>query len=97
VYAVLGKRRARVLKEEMREGTAMFTVHAHMPFAESFGFADELRRKTSGAASPQLVLSHWEALQEVRATALFLLGYAFFLGKGILMLFGNDGTFVDIE
>lgn len=64
VYAVLGKRRARVLKEEMKEGTALFVVHAYLPVAESFGFADDLRRKTSGFASPQLVLSHWEALQE---------------------------------
>lgn len=64
MYGVLGKRRARVLKEEMREGTNMFTVHAYMPVAESFGFTDELRRKTSGAASPQLVLSHWEELSQ---------------------------------
>lgn len=64
MYGVLGKRRARVLKEEMREGSAMFTVHAYMPVAESFGFTDEMRRKTSGAASPQLVLSHWEALPQ---------------------------------
>eukprot|EP00249_Psilotum_nudum_P018904 c27012_g1_i2 orf=142-3336(+) len=64
MYAVLGRRRARVLKEEMREGSAMFTVHAYMPVAESFGFTDELRRKTSGAASPQLILSHWEALMQ---------------------------------
>eukprot|EP00250_Pteridium_aquilinum_P016025 c22901_g1_i1 orf=246-3464(+) len=62
MYGVLGKRRARVLKEEMREGSDMFTVHAYMPVAESFGLTDELRRKTSGAASPQLVLSHWEEL-----------------------------------
>ncbi|KAH7443739.1 hypothetical protein KP509_02G048900 [Ceratopteris richardii] len=62
MYGVLGKRRARVLKEEMREGTDMFTVHAYMPVAESFGLAYELRRKTSGAASPQLVLSHWEEI-----------------------------------
>ncbi|CAM6088803.1 unnamed protein product [Calypogeia fissa] len=64
VYAVLGKRRARVLKEEMKEGTGLFVVHAYLPVAESFGFADDLRRKTSGFASPQLVLSHWEAILE---------------------------------
>lgn len=64
VYGVLGKRRARIAKEEMREGTALFVVHAYMPVSESFGFADELRRKTSGSASPQLVQSHWEALLE---------------------------------
>ncbi|GBG91742.1 hypothetical protein CBR_g53556 [Chara braunii] len=63
-YGVLAKRRARIIREDMREGTAMFTIHAYMPVAESFGFAEELRRKTSGAASPQLVLSHWEAMAE---------------------------------
>ena len=28
VYAVLGRRRARVLREEMREGSDVFSVHA---------------------------------------------------------------------
>ncbi|EXB63373.1 Elongation factor Tu GTP-binding domain-containing protein 1 [Morus notabilis] len=64
MYAVLARRRARVLKEEMQEGSPLFTVHAYVPVSESFGFADELRRWTSGAASALLVLSHWEALPE---------------------------------
>ncbi|XP_058084920.1 uncharacterized protein LOC131232596 [Magnolia sinica] len=64
MYAVLARRRARVLKEEMQEGSALFTVHAYVPVAESFGFADELRRWTSGASSALLVFSHWEALPE---------------------------------
>lgn len=64
MYAVLARRRARVLKEEMQEGSPLFTVHAYVPVSESFGFADELRRWTSGASSALLVLSHWEALSE---------------------------------
>ncbi|KAL2540982.1 Ribosomal protein S5/Elongation factor G/III/V family protein [Abeliophyllum distichum] len=64
MYAVLARRRARVIKEEMQEGSSLFTVHAYVPVAESFGFADELRRKTAGASSALLVLSHWEALSE---------------------------------
>ncbi|KAK1416537.1 hypothetical protein QVD17_32328 [Tagetes erecta] len=64
MYAVLARRRARILKEEMQEGSPLFTVHAYVPVAESFGFADELRRWTSGASSALLVLSHWEALAE---------------------------------
>ena len=64
MYAVLSRRRARVLKEEMRESSPLFTVHAYVPVAESFGFADELRRWTSGASSALLVLSHWEELPE---------------------------------
>ncbi|GAB2293172.1 hypothetical protein Dimus_027380 [Dionaea muscipula] len=64
MYAVLARRRARVVKEEMQEGSPLFTVHAYVPVAESFGFPDELRRWTSGASSALLVLSHWEALSE---------------------------------
>ncbi|XP_009778707.1 uncharacterized protein [Nicotiana sylvestris] len=63
-YSVLNRRRAHVVNEEMQEGSSLFTVHAYVPVAESFGFADELRRKTSGAASALLVLSHWEALPQ---------------------------------
>ncbi|KAK6926486.1 Translation elongation factor EFTu-like, domain 2 [Dillenia turbinata] len=64
MYAVLSRKRARILKEEMQEGSPLFTVHAYLPVAESFGFAEELRKGTSGAASVLLVLSHWEALDE---------------------------------
>uniref|UniRef100_A0A1J3CVT4 Elongation factor-like 1 n=1 Tax=Noccaea caerulescens TaxID=107243 RepID=A0A1J3CVT4_NOCCA len=64
MYAVLSRRRARILKEEMQEGSSMFTVHAYVPVSESFGFADELRKGTSGGASALMVLSHWEMLEE---------------------------------
>lgn len=49
-----------MLQEEMKEGTDVFTVKAVLPVAESFGFADEIRKRTSGLASPQLLFSHWE-------------------------------------
>ncbi|XP_034039966.1 elongation factor-like GTPase 1 isoform X2 [Thalassophryne amazonica] len=62
VYGVLGKREGRVLQEEMKEGTDMFIINAVLPVAESFGFADEIRKRTSGLASPQLVFSHWEVI-----------------------------------
>ncbi|BAB02089.1 elongation factor EF-2 [Arabidopsis thaliana] len=64
MYAVLSRRRARILKEEMQEGSSLFTVHAYVPVSESFGFADELRKGTSGGASALMVLSHWEMLEE---------------------------------
>ncbi|KAJ6815580.1 elongation factor-like GTPase 1 isoform X1 [Iris pallida] len=64
MYAVLARRRARVLKEEMQEGSPLFTVYAYVPVAESFRFADELRRWTSGASSALLVLIYWEVLPE---------------------------------
>ncbi|GAX83661.1 hypothetical protein CEUSTIGMA_g11086.t1 [Chlamydomonas eustigma] len=63
VYAVLGRRRARILSEEMREGSDTFLVHAYLPVEASFGLADEMRRKCSGAASVSLLLSHWERIE----------------------------------
>lgn len=63
VYAVLGRRRARVLREEMREGSDVFSVHAWLPAEASFGFVNEMRARSSGGASVSLLLSHWERLQ----------------------------------
>ena len=64
VYAVLGKREGRVLNEDMKEGTDIFNILSVLPVAESFGFCEEIRKKTSGLASPQLVFSHWEVAKE---------------------------------
>lgn len=50
----------------MKEGTDMFIIKAVLPVAESFGFADEIRKRTSGLASPQLVFSHWEVTAQPR-------------------------------
>ncbi|KAJ1639153.1 hypothetical protein T492DRAFT_939090 [Pavlovales sp. CCMP2436] len=63
MYGVLSKRRARVTREEMIEGTPLFVVHAFLPVVESIGFAGEIRKMTSGAAHPQLVFSHWQRLE----------------------------------
>ena len=60
MYAVVSKREGRVLREEMKEGSDVFDVTAVLPAAESFGFAEEIRKRTSGLANPQLVFSHWE-------------------------------------
>ena len=66
LYAVLGKRNGRILSEEMIEGSAVFIIEAVIPVAESFGFAEDMRRRTSGLASPQLVFSHWEVVINVQ-------------------------------
>ena len=63
-YGVLAKRRARIVSEELKEGTPIFTIRALLPVVESFGFAGDLRKQTSGAAHPQLVFSHFEALPQ---------------------------------
>ncbi|KAI5840155.1 P-loop containing nucleoside triphosphate hydrolase protein [Morchella snyderi] len=62
VYAVMTRRRGKILAEEMNEGTPFFTIRASLPVAESFGFGDEIRKRTSGAASPQLIFSGYEML-----------------------------------
>jgi ribosome assembly protein 1 len=40
VYGVVARRRGRIVSEEMKEGTAFFTIRAMLPVVESFGFAD---------------------------------------------------------
>jgi ribosome assembly protein 1 len=40
VYAVVSRRRGRIVSEDMKEGTPFFTINAAMPVIESFGFAD---------------------------------------------------------
>ncbi|KAJ2092377.1 Cytoplasmic GTPase/eEF2-like protein (ribosomal biogenesis) [Coemansia sp. RSA 986] len=62
VYAVINRRHGRILSEEMREGTPYFTIKATIPIVESFGFADEIRKRTSGAAIPLLIFRGFESL-----------------------------------
>ena len=63
-YGVLSKRRAAILSEELKEGLTIFTIQAHLPVVESFGFATDLRKNTSGAAHPQLVFSHYASMEQ---------------------------------
>ncbi|KAK4050042.1 Cytoplasmic GTPase/eEF2-like protein (ribosomal biogenesis) [Microbotryomycetes sp. JL221] len=64
VYGVVARRKGRIVSEEMKEGTAFFTIRALLPVVESFGFADDIRTRTSGAASPQLVFHGYEILDQ---------------------------------
>ena len=64
MYGVLSKRRAAVVAEELKEGTPIFIIRAHLPVVESFGFAQELRKNTSGAAQPQLLFSHYSEVAQ---------------------------------
>eukprot|EP00644_Phytophthora_capsici_P011935 jgi/Phyca11/526703/estExt2_fgenesh1_pm.C_PHYCAscaffold_120048 len=64
LYSVISKRRGDIYSEELSDGTALFTVKAHLPVVESFGFATDLLIQTSGAASnPQLIFSHWSIIE----------------------------------
>lgn len=64
VYSVITRRRGRIVSESLLEPSTNFTVLALLPVAESFGFSDEIRQKTSGFAAPQLVFEGFEMLDE---------------------------------
>ena len=59
---MVSRRRGRIISEAVKEGTPFFTITAVIPVAESFGFSDEIRKRTSGAASPQLRFQGFEML-----------------------------------
>ena len=64
VYSVITRRRGRIVDESLLEPSPNFTILALLPVAESFGFSDEIRKRTSGAAAPQLVFEGFEMLDE---------------------------------
>ncbi|KAF2189047.1 putative ribosome biogenesis protein Ria1 [Zopfia rhizophila CBS 207.26] len=71
VYAVLTRRRGTILSETLSStssasttGSQTFTINALLPVAESFGFSDEIRKRSSGSASPQLRFTGFEMLDE---------------------------------
>ncbi len=66
VYSVLTRRRGSILSESLLEGTPYFTIVSTLPVAESFGFSDEIRKRTSGLAMPMLVFEGaFEVLDDV--------------------------------
>jgi ribosome assembly protein 1 len=65
VYDVLNRRRGTILSESLLEGTPYFTIEATLPVAESFGFSDEIRKRTSGLAQPMLRFIGFEMLDDV--------------------------------
>jgi len=62
IYGVLNRRRGHVIAEERRVGTPLFSVKAHLPVLESFGFTADLRSHTAGQAFPQCVFDHWNSI-----------------------------------
>ena len=59
VYALLARRRGRVLLEAPRPGTPLSVLAAHLPVLDSFGFETDLRVATQGQAFCQSVFDHW--------------------------------------
>ncbi|OBZ82122.1 Ribosome assembly protein 1 [Choanephora cucurbitarum] len=64
VYGVISKRKGKIISEDLKDGTSFWQIKALLPVIESFGFSDEIRKRTSGAASPQLVFSGFDLLDE---------------------------------
>ncbi len=64
VYSALSKRNGKIVAEEYNDGSSFFTIKALLPVIESFGFADDIRTRTSGAAFPQLVFHGFEEFDQ---------------------------------
>ncbi|CAB9497751.1 Elongation factor 4 [Seminavis robusta] len=65
LYAILSRRRGKVVKDDMVEGTDLIEITATLPQAEAFGLAPELFKKTSGqVTAPELNFSHFSRLDE---------------------------------
>lgn len=46
----------------MKEGTSLFEVKSKLPVVNSFGFAQEMRKRTSGIADPQMHFIGFECI-----------------------------------
>ena len=62
IYSVIGKRRGEIINEIPSEESIKSTIEAILPVAESFGFVEEIRKKSSGLANPMLQFYKWKML-----------------------------------
>lgn len=63
VSAVIARRFGRFVGEQWDDRTSQFHLTCRFPVAESFGFSDEIHRRTSGIAIPQLAFGGFEELE----------------------------------
>jgi len=64
VYSCISHRRGMVINEEPMGGTPLSVITAYLPVADSFGFIEDLRGQTSGAAFAQCSFDHWEPINQ---------------------------------
>jgi len=65
LYSVILSRRGIIYEEDVIEGTTLFLLKAYIPIYNSFGFTQQLLKKTSGKGiTPQLHLSHYQKLNK---------------------------------
>ncbi|CAG9813440.1 unnamed protein product [Phaedon cochleariae] len=63
VYTVVNKRHGKIIEDVcMDEQEKIFLVKAQIPVIASEGFANEIRKTTSGQANPTLRFSHYEVI-----------------------------------
>ena len=63
IYSVFSKRRGEIINEIPSEESIKSTIEAIIPVAESFGFVEEIRKKSSGLANnPMLQFYKWKML-----------------------------------
>jgi elongation factor 2 len=63
IYNVLNKRRGNIISDEIKVGTPLHMIQAHLPVAESFGFTADLEAATGGKAFPTCMFSHWDTME----------------------------------
>lgn len=59
---MLQRRRGHVITEMAKPGSPLYTVKAHIPALDSFGFETDLRIHTSGQAFCLSAFDHWSLL-----------------------------------
>ena len=62
IYSVFGKRRGEIINEIPSEESIKSPIEAIIPVAESFGFVEEIRKKSSGLTNPMLQFYKWKML-----------------------------------
>ena len=62
IYSVFGKRRGEIINEIPSEESIKSTIEEIIPVAESFGFVEEIRKKSSGLTNPMLQFYKWKML-----------------------------------
>ena len=62
IHSVVSKRRGEIINEIPSDENIKCTIEAIVPVAESFGFVEEIRKKSSGLANPMLRFYKWKII-----------------------------------
>lgn len=62
IHSVINKRRGEIINEIPSDENIKCTIEAIVPVVESFGFVEEIRKKSSGLTNPMLRFYKWKIL-----------------------------------